>query len=526
MPSKHSTSIVGVQERPVERILGYVLISFALYAIWKVPDVLVIISVISIAKVRQIVYAYVFSPVRHIPGPFWSRVTSIPYRIATFKTRRSAYAHDLIQEYGSIVVIAPDQVHTSDEIAMKTIYDRSSIKTSFYSNMGSWKGVVTTLGKLDYASAGPTRTNLIQCFQNRNLETLADNIDKHVFQFVDVMKTKAEAGENVDGVVWFRLLALDIVTDVLWGEDTDLLGHAGSDTPELLKRFFAFSQYNALKSFIPIVELLAKYVGPPKLSKLRRECRDMDVTARQALARWHEKASKTHDRDVLSMLLNSQTLDDPEDCIKPEDLPAYMVEMMAAGSSTTSHTAAFACWALANHPEAQERLRKELFETLPDATHFDMKDSQKCEYLDAVIHETMRLWPMIPGPLERYLGKAITVDGLTVPPGVVASTSALTSGRNAEVFPEPEKWLPERWLNATDRMRLNWTPFGYGSRICPGSNLAMTELKYMLSATFRNMRAVQPVGVKWEPIELADVFAAGTKTGHCWLHFEVDAKQP
>lgn len=138
----------------------------------------------------------------------------------------------------------------------------------------------------------------------------------------------------------------------------------------------------------------------------------------------------------------------------------------------------------------------------------------------------MRLWPMIPGPLERYLGKPIEVSGLTVPPGVIASISALTSGRNPAVYPEPEKWRPERWIKADERMRFNWTPFGYGSRICPGNNLALTELKYMLGNIFRQMRAVQPLGVEWEPIKLADVFAAGTKSGHCWLRFALDSELP
>ncbi|KAK3686430.1 hypothetical protein LTR37_019818 [Vermiconidia calcicola] len=471
-------------------------------------------------------YAFFISPVRHVPGPFLSRISIVPYRWATFKVRRSAYAHGLIERYGPIVVIAPDQVHTSDDEAMKVIYDRSSIKTRFYSNMGSWKGVVTTLGKLDYAAAGPTRTNLLQCFQNRNLEALTERIDAHVFQFVDIMKAKARESENVDGVVWFRLLALDIVTDVLWGEDTDLLGHAGSGTPAFLRRFFAFSKYNALKSFIPAVETVVKNVGPPKWAQLRQDCLDMDVTAREALARWNEKDVKTHDRDVLSMLSNLENAEDPQNRILSEHLPAYMVEMMAAGSSTTSHTAAFACWALANHPEAQTRLRQELFQVFPDAFDLDMKATQKSEFLDAVIKETMRMWPMIPGPLERYLGKPIQVNGLTVPPGVIASTSALTSGRNADVYPEPGKWKPERWLDATERMRLNWTPFGYGSRICPGMNLAVAELKYMIGATFRNMRAVQPKGIDWESIEMVDVFAAGTKSGHCWLRFELDSETP
>lgn len=423
------------------------------------------------------------------------------------------------------MVIAPDQIHTSDELAMKTIYDRSSIKTSFYANMGSWKGVTTTLGKLDHASAAPTRANLIQCFQNRNLDALAGHIDGHVFQFVEIMRSKAEQGEDIDGVVWFRLLALDIVTDVLWGDQTNLLGNASSGTPDFLRRFFAFSQYNALKSFIPGIEFMVKHIGPPRWRKLRKDCLDMDVTAQDALARWNEKEIKAHDRDVLSMLSSMSTADDPENQIQPNDLPAYMVEMMAAGSSTTSHTAAFACWALANNPDVQQRLRHELFLLWPDVSKLDMKSTNKCTYLDAVIRETMRLWPMIPGPLERYLGNSISVSGLRIPPGVIASTSALTSGRNGEVFPEPERWNPDRWLEADDRMKLNWTPFGYGSRICPGSNLAMTELKYMIAAIFRNMRAVQPHNAEWQPIEMSDVFAAGTRSGHCWLRFECDSDE-
>jgi cytochrome P450 len=226
------------------------------------------------------------------------------------------------------------------------------------------------------------------------------------------------------------------------------------------------------------------------------------------------------------MLSSMQDIENPQNRIHPDDLPAYMVEMMAAGSSTTSHTAAFACWALANHPEMQTKLRQELFEMIPDPSQLDMRVFQNSAFLDAVIKETMRLWPMIPGPLERYLGKPIEVNGLKIPPGVIASTSALTSGRNPEVYPEPDKWRPDRWSDANERMRLNWTPFGYGSRICPGSNFALTELKYMLGSLFRRMRAVQPNNVAWEPIELSDVFAAGTKSGHCWLRFETDLEIP
>jgi cytochrome P450 len=195
--------------------------------------------------------------------------------------------------------------------------------------------------------------------------------------------------------------------------------------------------------------------------------------------------------------------------------------MLAAGSSTTSHTVAFACHLLARHPESQRRLREELFSLFPSVNAIEPKKMIDLPMLDDVLKETMRMYPMIPRPLERYLGKEIELNGQNIPPGVVASTSAHTQGRLEDVFPEPESWKSERWLKASKRMELNWIPFGTGCRACPGANLAVTELKYMIGTIFRSFRSVVPPGHEQDVLELADVFAAGSRTGHCWLKFDL-----
>lgn len=130
------------------------------------------------------------------------------------------------------------------------------------------------------------------------------------------------------------------------------------------------------------------------------------------------------------------------------------------------------------------------------------------------------MYPMIPGPLERHLGKTTTIAGQVIPARVIASTAALNQGQLASVYPQPESWKPERWIDADERMKLNWIPFGHGCRACPGSNLAMTELKYMIGIIFRKFKAVMPPGGESETLALADVFAAGSRSGHCWLKFE------
>lgn len=480
----------------------------------------------------QIVYTFYFSPVRKIPGPWYCRISRLPLLWATYKFRRTAWVVSIMQQYprSNAVVIAPNQVHTTDEVAMKTIYDRSAIKTRFYAGMGSWKGVKSTLGFIDYPSAAPSRNNLIKCFQNQNLATLVNQIQSHVLQLVDILRNISAKDENVDGVVCFRLLALDVVTDVLWGEENRLLSQIDGTTPDFLRRFHAFSRWNALKASIPGADTYVRFFGTKKWRDLRWECDQLDTTAKQALVRWQEKDSTKHSRDVLSMLKAMEAEEDPRKHLPNEHIPAYMVEMLAAGSSTTSHTVAFACFLLARHTAEQLALRKELFEAFPDPRNIDPTKIVGLPYLDSVLKETMRQYPMIPGPLERYIGKPIELCGVTLPPGVVASTSAYTQGRLSEVFPVPERWHPERWIGIDEkqkeRMELNCIPFGTGSRACPGSNLATTELKYMIGTIFRLFVSVIPEGHADDVLELADIFAAGSRSGHVWLKFKSAEQDP
>lgn len=206
---------------------------------------------------------------------------------ASFEICNIPETTDILDRYGSIAVIAPNQVHTTDDVAMKTIYDKTATKTPFYASMGQWKGVTSTLGFVDYASAAPSRNNLIQCFQNKNLAALVENIQSHVEDFLKILESKVKSNQAVDAVVVFRLLALDIVTDVLWGEQDRLLhDYKEEETPIFLRRFHAFSTWNAMKSFIPGSETYVKYFGNQKWESLRNDCNDLDITAKEALHRW------------------------------------------------------------------------------------------------------------------------------------------------------------------------------------------------------------------------------------------------
>ncbi|KIX09194.1 uncharacterized protein Z518_00273 [Rhinocladiella mackenziei CBS 650.93] len=244
-------------------------------------------------------YAYFLSPIRHIPGPFWSRVTPIPLRIATFRNKRYEYAHELLKKYGPIVVLAPDQVHTNDDMAMKIIYDRNSPKTSFYKDAGRYKGVHMILGMIEHSSAVSIRSNLLQCFQNKNLSSLSDSMESHINAFVKLLYQRAERNEStLDGIFWLRLLTLDTVTDILWGDKHDLLTNSGGDNSGLLTKFHQFSRFMALRGFLSGFEFWVRTCGTKHYKDMRRGWYEVDMYARRVLEKWEAGETKSHSRDA------------------------------------------------------------------------------------------------------------------------------------------------------------------------------------------------------------------------------------
>lgn len=141
---------------------------------------------------------------------------------------------------------------------------------------------------------------------------------------------------------------------------------------------------------------------------------------------------------------------------------------------------------LSKHPEAQERLRQELRSVarpseedgklkLPDLTAVD-----DLPFLDAVMNETLRLGGPNPGQELRVTprGRATKLGQFEgIPGGVVVSSTSFALHRTREVFPEPESWIPERWLPDSTDLRGNkelmkhlW-PFSSGPRGCIGKSI-------------------------------------------------------
>ncbi len=120
---------------------------------------------------------------------------------------------------------------------------------------------------------------------------------------------------------------------------------------------------------------------------------------------------------------------------------------------------------------------------------------------------------VVPASTSSKFGhEAFDLMGFALPPGTVVATQAWTMHRNSAVFPSPETFLPDRWLDASpDSLALmtqHLMPFGTGTRMCGGQNLAHAMMRVVVAAIVRNFNIVAPPETNERSMEIKDSFVS------------------
>ncbi len=196
-----------------------------------------------------------------------------------------------------------------------------------------------------------------------------------------------------------------------------------------------------------------------------------------------------------------------------------LVSILLAGRDTTACTLTWAIYHLSMDPKITAKLRQEIVETVGLDRQPTYQDLKSMKYLQHVLNETLRLYPVVPYNVRFSLtDTTLPVGGGKdgrQPIGILKGTpigySTLVMQRRADLYPPPEsgfpaadKFVPERWDGWVPN---SWTyvPFNGGPRICIGQQFALMEMGYTLTRIFQEFEHVENRMNGVEPGMRADV---------------------
>jgi cytochrome P450 len=191
--------------------------------------------------------------------------------------------------------------------------------------------------------------------------------------------------------------------------------------------------------------------------------------------------------DVLAMLIEAR--DETGQPMSDVELRDELITLLVAGHETTATSLAWVFYRILRHPDVLEKLRAELRQVVGPGP-VAPQHVAKLEYLDATIKETQRLNPILP-LTGRRLQKPMCIGRRDLPAGAVAAPCIYLTHRRLDLWPDPERFDPERFVGKRPSP-YEFFPFGGGVRYCLGAAFATYEMKIVLAQVLSRV-ALRPV---------------------------------
>lgn len=216
-----------------------------------------------------------------------------------------------------------------------------------------------------------------------------------------------------------------------------------------------------------------------------------EVKARQA----EQQAGAPIRHDILSVLVAAR--DDSGAPMSFAELRDELLTMLIAGHETTATALAWTMEALLRDTSLRNRLLDELSTAIEDDVLLPERVA-KLPLLDATVREGLRFRPVVQ-IVARQLQRPMHVGGYDLPPGYLVAPAIYLAHRRPSVFPEPQRFDPERFLRSRPSPS-EWFPFGGGHRRCIGAAFAMYEMKMILASLLKRTSMQLPPGYVARPI--------------------------
>ncbi|KAI0110717.1 cytochrome P450 [Nemania sp. FL0031] len=493
--------------------------NIALSLPWKHIAVTIVLYLTSLA-----VYRLFLHPLARFPGPKLAAVTRYveAYYDLVQNGQYTFKIAEMHEKYGPIIRISPHELHVNDPSFFETLYSRDGRWDKYDWSYDAFGAELSTICALDHYVHRRRRAPLGTFLSKGNVSNKQDIVSRLVSKLCRRLDDFAESnhGARLKLSPAISSFTRDVATEFLFGESQNNL-----DFPDFNPGLTTVLQASGgiwriskhirwygrvMKSLpLPLVEKLSDDNGKAFLVFLKDMIRlTSDIhsgSARKALG-----ADAPH--TLVNEILESD-LPPPDKSF--ERCFDEVITVSSAAFETTAHAIRVILYHVYRYENILDRLRYEIVTARAGrpAESLKLAELEQLPYLTAVLMEGLRIAPAVATRQARIApDRDLVYKSWRIPAGTPVGMTSILMHHNSELYPNPEQFNPERWVDINDRRKVEKTfaPFSRGARICVGMHLAWAEL-YMLVARIipryeLGFEAAAYDDIKWS----SDQFIIGT----------------
>ena len=321
----------------------------------------------------------------------------------------------------------------------------------------------------------------------------------------------AEAGHITDIQKDLLRFTVDITTLLAFGYDIDTMRQEGGVIQDHLEVIFPtlFKRINMPISWYKLYKRKQDKDFERAVAEMNKI---VDVFIAEARKRLQEDPSRRENPHNLleSILLAAEE----EGAFSDEEIRGNLMTLLMAGEDTTAHTLTWMIFLLLQEPEIVTEIRKEADEIIGNETFcHSYTDNQRLKYAEACSLESLRFKPVAPIILHEALVDC-ELEEFSIKKGQKIMTNYRYGALHDAYFTEAKRFKPERWLKGSacpvHDMKA-FSPFGGGPRYCPGRNLALLEIRSVISMLYKNFEVELAPDEKVEEVMAFTMMASSLK---------------
>ncbi|XP_070824233.1 cytochrome P450 3A27-like [Chaetodon trifascialis] len=341
------------------------------------------------------------------------------------------------------------------------------------------------------------RSILSPSFTSGRLKEMYTIMLQHSNSLIQSLHKKVKENDVITIKDVFGPYSMDVVTSTAFSVDIDSINRPSDPFVENIKKMVNFNFLNPLLVITVLFPFMEPVFDKMNFSFFPAGVMEFFYKFLETIKSDRQKNQHKNRVDFMQLMVDSQVSENDKDHtgsikgLTDNEILSQAMLFIFAGYETSSSTMAFVAHNLATNPHTQKILQDEIDKTFPEKGPPTYEALMQMEYLEMVINESMRLYP-IANRLERVSKSSVEINGVTIPKGTVTMIPLYILHRDPALWPEPDAFKPERFgkENKDNIDPYSFLPFGAGPRNCIGMRFALMMMKLALVEILRNFSFV------------------------------------